>query len=665
MIALLAVAAALALGPEHRAADFRTGAASTGNQVIAIDGNRLITYGWREGILRAIPLDDPAAPTTLVSGIANFGPPIAAPPLMAWTGGDGQTHIAPIAAPDRGIAFPHSDVRSMRCNATACLAQTGDTLLLLGLDATLIVRKTPAAAVLAADPGGFLVSASALQRIDNSGATTFSTALPASLELLSYGTGNAAADFDGSRYALIAMRSGTSTLAAVSVSLRGEIGDPVTIAELPPSWYPWGGIAVAYSAGQHLVAYPVVTATLGIDPPHIDATRLDAIRLDDTLHPLDAAPFHVNDTPWAELYPAIAPSSDGFLVAWGHAPGPFGTFDPETAHVDANGHVGARSLISSGPVAQDASSAASLPGALLIAWLEYPQEDGAATLRARRFGSDGAALDAPVTIVAADARESAMAARDSDALIVWRARDYSVLAAIHHADDTLQPVALPTLVGAPSVAANRNGWMIAVAEESGHIELVRVDAGGNPRPPQTLVSISNLRAAIASDGDRFLVVWATEAGFGTTLCNFQPCGTRAELLDATGGVIAGGIQVSADHDYPAVAFAGGEYLIVSGASSLRMNRNGVGIGPADVRGGYGLRLAPFGNAVLAAARDTDGIHLSAIDHGIRTSEALLAATDGYAIALAPAGIAYDVDVNGTTAVAFRQIVPERRRAAYH
>ncbi|HEV2720248.1 MAG TPA: hypothetical protein VG323_09540, partial [Thermoanaerobaculia bacterium] len=581
------------------------------------------------------------------------------PPLMAWTGDDRQTHIAPIDAPDRGIALPRSDVMSMRCNATACLAQTRDALLLLGLDATVIQQKTPAAAVLAADPGGFLVAAPALQRIDNNGATTFSTTLPPSLQLF-----DAAADFDGSQYVLICLRSGTSTLAAVSVSLRGEIGDSVTIAELPAGWSAWGGIAVAHAAGRHLVAYTVVTATLGIDPPHIDATRVDAIRLDDALHPLDAAPLRVNDTPWAELYPVIAPSSDGFLVAWSHVPGPFGSFDPETARVDANGHVSARTLVSSGLVPQNASSAASLPGALLLAWLENPQEDGAGTLRARRFGSDGTPLDAAVTIVAADARESAMAAHDSDALIVWRAFDYSVHAAILHADDTLQPVALPALVGAPSVAANRDGWMIAVAE-SGHLDLVRVDANGSARPPQTLVSIDDIRAAIASDGDRFLVVWATAVGVGTTLCNFQPCGTRAELLDATGGVIAGGIQVSDDHDYPVAAFAGGEYLVVSGAASLRMNRNGVGIGPADVRSGYGLRLASFGSAVLAAVRDTDGIHLSVIDHGIRTNEAVVAGTNGYAIALAPNGIAYNVDVNGTTGVAFRQIIPARRRASYH
>ncbi|HEV2719483.1 MAG TPA: hypothetical protein VG323_05660, partial [Thermoanaerobaculia bacterium] len=68
MIPLFAVVAALALGPEHRAADFRAGASSADNQVVAIDGGRLITYGLIEGVVRAIPLGDPGAATTLVTG---------------------------------------------------------------------------------------------------------------------------------------------------------------------------------------------------------------------------------------------------------------------------------------------------------------------------------------------------------------------------------------------------------------------------------------------------------------------------------------------------------------------------------------------------------------------------------------------------------------------
>ena len=156
MIPTLVLAATLILGPAHRAADLRTGATRADERVLAIDGNRIITYIWPETTLRAVPMDDPKAATTLVTNVSNLAIPIVAPPLMAWTSG-AQTHVAPIDAPDRGTAFPRADVLSMKCNATSCLAQAGDQLLLLGLDAKPYAHMTVSGRVLAADPDGFLV----------------------------------------------------------------------------------------------------------------------------------------------------------------------------------------------------------------------------------------------------------------------------------------------------------------------------------------------------------------------------------------------------------------------------------------------------------------------------------------------------------------------------
>ena len=78
MIPTLALAATLILGPEHRAADLRTGATRADERVLAIDGNRIITYAWPETTLRAVPMEDPKAATTLVTNVSNLAIPRAA-----------------------------------------------------------------------------------------------------------------------------------------------------------------------------------------------------------------------------------------------------------------------------------------------------------------------------------------------------------------------------------------------------------------------------------------------------------------------------------------------------------------------------------------------------------------------------------------------------------
>jgi hypothetical protein len=653
MLPTLLLAATLALAPEHRVADLRTGATRDDESVLAIDNNRVITFAAKPRALRAVPLDDASKATTLAGDVSRA--PVAAPPLIAWTSGE-QTHIAPIDAPGAGTVFPRSDVHTMKCNETACLASMGDELLVIG-NARPIAHVTPGGFVLGADPGGFLVARFEtpflLRRIDNSGDVTFtSTAVQAT-------SFNLAADFDGDRYALVWYQ--VPSLRAQSVGLRGDVSEPLDIAAIPDVLT---GIAVTYAAGRHLVAFTYPDGHTSIlAPGAIDPARLHAIRLDGALRPIDPAPFIVDATPFADLNPLVTPRDGGFLVAWSHSPNVIISSDPEGAQVDAEGRVGPRMLLSAGFVPQVVSSAATIPGALLVAWLEYPHQDGASTLRLRRFGPDGAPLEAPITVADADARMSAMAARGSDALIVWGKADFKLRAAILHPDGTLQSVPLADLSGMPSVAASRNGWMIAVAEDEG-VTTIRVDDRGIASPPQTLVALrySFPYAAVASDGERFLVVWSTPAGTGSTTCNFVPCGTRAELLDATGGVLAGGIQLAPGHAPPSAAFAGGEYFVAAGSSAVRLNRDGLRI--ADAQGGLS-HVAPFGNAVLASFITNEGIHLVVIDHGVRSAERLVAPVFDYADELTEGAVVYDILVGGEQAVAFRQILTERHRSAYH
>jgi hypothetical protein len=658
MIPLL-LAAALTLAPEHRVADLRTGATWADETALAIDGNRLITYLRTEGTLRAVPIDDPAAATTLATNVSsNFTAPLAAPPLIAWLDTDRRTHIAPIDAPGREtvLSSPRPDVYSMQCNAKACLAATDTQLLLLDVDAKLLDVLPISGAVLAADPDGFLVrrNDAALTRIDDSGALTFTTPAPSLPP-------QTVADFDGSRYVLVwadtDFASQTSALQALAVGLAGNVGTPVALAQLPA--FP-SGIAVAHGAGRHLVAFTYADSFIGLGdiPGFVDRTRLHALRFDDALRALDAAPFVVDGTPWADLRPLAAPRGNGFLIAWSHGPGMIFSADPEAAEIDADGRVGPRILASRGLDPQSVSSIAAVPGALLVAYIEYPHETGATPLRLRRFRPDGAPLGDPFT--AGDAWRSAMAPRGSDVLLVWEATDYHVKAAIVHPGDALQPVPLPPLSGIPSVAAGGDGWMIATSDFSGSVETVRVDANGAASAPQTIASLENATfdAAVASDGDRFLVVWATEFGNGSPLCNFQPCGTRAALLDATGGILAADLKVSSQHELNGAAFAGGEYF-VAGTTAVRLDRDGHRIGEGNV---HATRVTPLGNAVLAVLGAPGVGRLIVIDHGVLGVETVLGVSP---IEISSGGVAYNVNVGDVTAVVFRAIVSDRRRTAYH
>jgi hypothetical protein len=290
-----------------------------------------------------------------------------------------------------------------------------------------------------------------------------------------------------------------------------------------------------------------------------------------------------------------------------------------------------------------------------VAWTEqHPESAPASLLRVRRFAYDGTPLGEPVD-VANGVFSSAMAARGDDVLLAWFGGKTG--AAIVHAGGGVQNVSLPDLSGPPAVAAGRDGWMI-VAGEQGSVTAVRVDANGNASPARALVPL-NADVAVASDGDRYLVAWSTDMGVGTTTCNFVPCGTRAELLDATGGTLASGIPISGRIHTPSLAFAGGEYLL-SGSASVRLNRDGMPIG--DVALPYVAHLAAFGDAVLAAWQESNGIHVQVVDHGAPGDETVVEAALG-TFALTSNAIVTNTQIDGVTAVVFRSLLNSRRRAA--
>jgi hypothetical protein len=658
MIPTLLLAATLALTPAHRVADFRAGATTADERLLAVDATRAITFRRQDNTIRAVPLDDVSKATTLATGVdATRRFPVAAPPLFAWTGDDRVARIAPIDAPERAVAVRGDEVQSMKCNATACLATMTLELQLLHLDATPYAHLPQGGArVLASDPDGFLVfrAPSTLMRVENGGAITFTATMP----MLAYAT----ADFDGSRYAVVwpeyDFPSRTTTLRAMFVGIGGNATPLPDLISLTAAIN--DSIAIAYNGGEHLLVFADADPDFALVlPGTVGPSHLAALRLDAALRPLDAAPIVVDATPWAVLQPVVIARGSGFLTAWSHSPGLFFTSDPEAATVDADGRVSPRMLLSRGLVPQNVSSAATVPGAMLVGYLESPHQDGVPTLRIARFALDATPLG-DVVVAAADAHQSAMAARGSDVLVAWTDAHYAAKAAILHDDNSLQPVALPPLSGSLSAAANRDGWLLAVAGING-VDYIRIDANGAAAAPQSLIAIpnTNFDAAVASDGDRFLLVWGSDGGSGNAACNFVPCGTRAALLDATGGVINDRIALSASRDVGGVTFAGGEYFVAT-TTAIRLERDGTRIGAnAPLR--Y-ARVAPFGNAVLAVREAIDATHVVVIDHGTVVAETTLPVTP---LQITTAGVAYDIDVDGLPAVVFQMFVPGRRRAATH
>jgi hypothetical protein len=656
VIGTLALAATLALSPEFRVAGPHVGATNDYDRLLALDADRAIVYR-RSDALRSAPLDDPAKSTTIVAG-QYLDNAIAAPPLVAWK--DWQTHVAPIDAPDRGTILPHdTTIQSMQCNAKACLATTEHEILFLHLDGTISARTTyipqpGSGPILASDPEGFLLVSSyrTVQRVGNDGVITFTTTTPGLL--------NPTADFDGTRYAMAWEERDASgpgsTLRAASVSLDGKVGAPATLAALPVRTF--GRIALAYGAGRHLLVYGQPDSP-PYAPNDVPRTRLRALRLDGALQTIDAKPLSVDETTWADLDVAATARGNEFLVAWTHAAsGSEG--DPEAAVIDAGGKVGPRMLLSRGIAQQYASSVATVSGALLAGYVESPREEGTSTLRVRRFAAGGTAIGEPID-VAKNSFLSSMTTRGDDVLLGYLAGFINANAAIVRADGSLQRVDLPYLQFRPSVAASRNGWMFVAQGSNDSLVAVRIDPNGNASSPEAIAQIpsGNVQAwAVASDGDRFLVAWASSDGAYTRLCSLQPCGTRVTLLDATGGVLKSNIPISAKSDLTEATFAGGEYFVAT-TTGVRLDRDGNILGEVNA---HASRVAPFGNAVVAAEYAADSTRFVVFDHGAAVAETTI---DARMPLLSEDGIAYTAKVGDDNVAVLRTFIPERRRAAYH
>lgn len=257
-------------------------------------------------------------------------------------------------------------------------------------------------------------------------------------------------------------------------------------------------------------------------------------------------------------------------------------------------------------------------------------------LRAIRIGPGGAHLDPPPGVLVADGGGTvthyppSVASDGSGWLVAWATYPAGTYAArIGAAGELLGTVTLSTgATGFPSVAYAGGVYLVAFPDARDAptaILGVRVSAGGTvldgaPFPISTSPGTKVVNGVgVASDGERFLVVWSDSRRGGLAPAGYPAFDVYAARVTAAGVLLdgppdSGGVAVNAFPGEakadPRVAFDGERFVVTwwidgywppAGAYAARVSRDGVLLdGPA---GGTGLAVAgPAQDAGSSRAR---------------------------------------------------------------
>jgi hypothetical protein len=227
------------------------------------------------------------------------------------------------------------------------------------------------------------------------------------------------------------------------------------------------------------------------------ATGIYGLRLAADLTPLDAAPFAIADGVDAELGPAVAGCSNGFLVAWEDYRN--GGADLYLKPVPAQGPPGAELAVATGEGAQAWPALACGPDGAVLAWLDsgqtsYPQR--APGLRALRLSAEGAPRDpSPLALAGPTPRSPMSAAAGAEGYeVAWQTIDaagHSVILAARIAQtrDPAAPVVVcdgPGARGDASISADSAGYQVFFADQRSaptRLRAARLTASGEVLDP--------------------------------------------------------------------------------------------------------------------------------------------------------------------------------------
>jgi hypothetical protein len=408
--------------------------------------------------------------------------------------------------------------------------------------------------------------------------------------------------FDGQNYFLVwqdQRAGGGAHIFGGRVSPAGAVLDgpgfavssPISV-ELSP--------AVAFDGSNYLVVWQDDRSGLSYDIYGTRVSPSGAV--------LDASGFAIVSTSLSQQAPALAFDGQNYVVVWQDARTD-GAFDIYGARVAPDRTVSTSFPVSRGTGGQVNPAVASGGGVTLAIWSDS-RTSSAADLYGARLGASGGPIEAAGFLVATSANAQlapAVASSGQDYLVVWqddRGGAYDIYGVRVDAQGTvLDPlgIAISSAVNnqtSPAAVYDGQSYFVVWQDQRGatsDIYGARVNLAGQVIDPAGIAistaTKSQLRPAVAFDGQNHLVVWYDDrADFSPDIYGAR-VSAAGTVLDATGFPIA----VAANSQLvPAVAFDGQNHLVV-----WHDFRNG---SSADI---YGARVAPDGTVL-----DATGLALS-------------------------------------------------------
>lgn len=516
-----------------------------------------------------------------------------------------------------GIAITTGDFRDFACNPERCLVTTpgrspgamATATLLSTSGQTLSQVAVPGPDIAGTDPHGFLLTAVAQDfhaiRVDNGGTVTFDAVVQQGAM-----APTASADFDGEQYSLVWSNQGNdrSTYAA-HITLAGAVEPPRRLRDDAP--FHADGV-LAWNGREHVYTYAV--SGVGSVIPELVAPSVPYLQfLDRDLAPI-GLPRELQHTAEGTNFGfQTAVNRGATYVAWEEG---FGYFAALTvlhgAVVGADHTATSTARFYAEPLVQSPQAIAATAETTVAVWSDAdlnaidPLDSADVTLWFTRFTRSGVRLDAQPRLLAqfAQAGRVVASAMGSDVLVVWHRglQTPQPLQAtiLHTADGTFEQYPLPMtdFGGALAAATNGTSWLIV----SGRSLVVLSRAGVLLTPTAVRYrETAPLSAALASDGNRYLLTWRTTA----PLTDAGPANYM--ILNGDGSIAVPEQTAHAAATSVAATFTGSDYLLASsdgrsGAFVSRIATSGSLLSTSSVKVAGDVRLAPLGTGALLTAR---------------------------------------------------------------
>jgi hypothetical protein len=362
-----------------------------------------------------------------------------------------------------------------------------------------------------------------------------------------------AADFDGNRY-VVAWTS-VAALWASTLSISGAMSSPVRAFDNPHSL-----LAIAWNGSHHLALLALISPCGGYEGT-ICPTTLYTLPIDANLSAMapQIQPLATRGD-WT-LPAAVVANGENFYVGMEYSSNQ-GTPTLLLSRIGADGSPASREPISLAPQSQAFASIAAAGDHHVIFWIESDAANGKFLLVSAR--DDG--LDAgEVHVISTPAAigNVQVATVGSDILAVWpEGEPWRYRALIMHPDGSAMPADAPPYDRfAASLAGSESAWLFASAGKRGTL----ISRAGLNLAPQS-IHISDVDAqtvAAASDGQRFLIVFAGSSG------------TYMTMVNADGSIAFMDRKVFSINASPvSVIWNGREYMVGTGSARQRLDSNG-------------------------------------------------------------------------------------------